>query len=144
MYAVVQREYQTGWNKMTLSFASGDSTPFPLPPRPKPFDMTEPFNEHGVWCFWLTADLPVLQFVTHLNCVLNVAFMPPPFAARPHGRVLVRINPRYDHQEAWLWLYEQLELETRPVDLNDTWETTLAAICSTETAGDFEDGGWDD
>lgn len=129
---------------MTLSFSPENAARFSLPPRPKPFDMTDPFNEHGVWCFWLTADMPVLQFVTHLNCVLNVSFMPPPFVARSHGRVLVRINPRYDHQEAWLWLYEQMELESRQIELSESWEKTLDAICSTEAAEDTDGSEWDE
>ncbi len=133
-----------GLEKMTLTFSTGHTAPIPLPPRPKPFDMTEPFNEHGVWCFWLTADLPVLQFVTHLNCVLNASFMPPPFVARPHGRVLVRINPRYDHQEAWLWLYEQLELESSKVELSESWEETLDAVCAAGPAEDADAGEWDE
>lgn len=129
---------------MGFYFSSEDSAPFPLPPKPRPFDMTEPFCEHGMWCFWLTADMPVLQFVTHLNCVLNVSFMPPSFISRPHGRVLVRINPRYDHQEAWLWLYEQLEFECRLFELNDSWEATLDDVCSAESAGDADSSLWDD
>lgn len=126
---------------MTLSFSTDHAARFPLPPKPKPFDMSEPFNDHDIWCFWLTADLPVLQFVTHLNCVLNVSFMPPPFVARPHGRVLVRINPRYDHQEAWLWLYEQLELESRQVELSVSWEAMLDTVCAAE---DADSSAWDE
>lgn len=41
--------------------------PAGLPPRPRPFDLTEPFENHGVWCFWLTADVPVLELVARLN-----------------------------------------------------------------------------
>lgn len=118
---------------MTLPYSTQPSSSVSgaFPPRPRPFDMTDPFHEHGIWSFWLTADLPVLQFVANLNCVLNVSYMPPPFAARPQGgRVMVRINPRYEHQEAWLWIYEQLELESRQVELSDTWEVALENACS--------------
>lgn len=93
------------------------------PPRPRPFDMTEPFLDRGLWCFWLTADERVLQFVSHLHCILA----PPssPFSRRPQGRLLLCINPRYDHEEAWLWIYELLQDETRLVELDDLWINAL-------------------
>ncbi|HEX2906052.1 MAG TPA: hypothetical protein VHO69_04285 [Phototrophicaceae bacterium] len=104
--------------------------------------MVEPHQEQGIWCFWLTADLPVLQFVTHLSCVLNVAYMPPPFLTRPQARILVRINPRYDPQEAWLWIYEQLERESLPVELNAVWETALDLACADDQDRLFGDNLW--
>lgn len=132
---------------MNLSFSTsstGNSVPLSrsLPPKPKPFDMTEPFYENGIWCFWLTADMPVLQFVSHLNCVLNVSFLPPPFALRAHARILIRINPRYDHQEAWLWIYDQLELESGEVELNVAWERALVEACVCDDSADNAAPTW--
>ena len=37
------------------------------------------------------------------------------------------INPRYDHEETWLWITELMESETKLVELNDIWETAINA-----------------
>lgn len=94
-----------------------------LPPTPKPFHITEPTLQNGIWIFWLTADDPVLRYVNHLNCVLAVSQSP--FARRANGRVMVSINPRYDHMEAWTWIRQLLESETKIVDLGNTWEEAI-------------------
>jgi hypothetical protein len=99
--------------------------------------MTEPFVERGVWCFWLAADEPILQFVNHLNCVLTASFMAAPFLRRPSGRAMIAINPRYDHQEVWLWIYELLEMETQNIELSERWEAMIDAVCQQE-ANDSE------
>jgi hypothetical protein len=101
------------------------STPLP-PPRPKPFDMTEPHFNQGLWSFWLTAEPPVLTYVSHLPCVLQQAVGSPFLGRRPtQHRQMFTINPRYDYQEAWLWIYQQLDSEAREVELNDVWEGAL-------------------
>lgn len=101
-----------------------------LPPRPKPFHMSEPAMQNGLWSFWLTADDSVLQFVNNLNCILPVAQSP--FFRRTSGRVMVSINPRYDHQEAWTWIYSLLEAETQIIDLGETWEEAIELACQSE------------
>lgn len=101
-----------------------------LPPRPQPFHMTEPTLQNSLWSFWLTADEPVIQYISHLNCVL--AFTGSPFVRRSGGRVQVSINPRYDHLEAWTWIYHTLEGETQTVDLGETWEQAIDGACQSE------------
>ena len=106
-----------------------------LPPRPQPFHMTEATLQNGIWSFWLTADEPVVQFISHLNCVLsfaNSSISGSPFVRRVGGRVLVSINPRYDHLEAWNWIYHTLEGETQVVDLGETWEDAIDMACQNE------------
>lgn len=93
------------------------------PPQPKPFDMGEPFQQGGLWCFWLTADDEILQYVATLNCVLSATT--PPFTRPTRGRRLFSINPRYQYDETWMWLYRHLETETEEVALADMWEQTL-------------------
>jgi hypothetical protein len=106
-----------------------------LPPRPQPFHMTEAALQNGIWSFWLTADEHVLNYVSHLNCVLNFTnspFSPSPFARRVGGRVMVSISPRYDHVEAWTWIHQVLEGETEVVELGETWEEAIDLACQHE------------
>lgn len=105
--------------------------PHSLPPRPKPFHMTEPILQNGLWSFWLTADDNIIQFVSALNCVLP--FANSPFFRRAGGRVLVCINPRYDHLEAWNFINDMLLGETQIVDLGETWETAIAGACQSRS-----------
>lgn len=94
-------------------------------PKPRPFHITEPHQERGLWCFWLTAEQDVLRFVYNLNCTLLPSGGALPFGRRLSGRVMFAINPRYDHEETWLWLHEVLESETKQVELNDNWESAI-------------------
>jgi hypothetical protein len=106
-----------------------------LPPIPKPFHMSELFYERGLWCFWLTADEGVLQYVTHLPCVLSATFPGGSLLRRRGARMLVEINPRYHREEAWAWISDVLEGETRLVELEAGWETAI------ETAFESTDEG---
>lgn len=94
------------------------------PPTPKPFHITEPFFDRGLWCFWLTADDEVLEFISHLPCILQ-PMLSSPFQRRLRGRVMFSFNPRYDHEEAWLWIHELLDTETNFIELNDSWEEAI-------------------
>jgi hypothetical protein len=95
------------------------------PPKPKPFHMSEPFQQPGgLWCFWLTADDPILRFVGYLSCVMNIGNAAP-FPRSSRGHVMFGINPRYDHEEAWMWIYRMLESETQPVELGSLWTEAL-------------------
>lgn len=96
----------------------------PKLPTPRPYHLTEPFQDRGLWCFWLTAEDDVLEWVSTLSCILQPSFGSP-FQRRLRGRVMFAINPRYDHEETWLWLVDALESESKPVELNDTWETAI-------------------
>lgn len=66
----------------------------------------------------------MLDYVGHLHCILNTP-APFPFQRRPQGRQLFTINPRYDHQEAWLFIYDSAEAESKNVELNEIWEKAL-------------------
>lgn len=95
-----------------------------FPPRPKPFHMSEPFQQPGgLWCFWLTADENIVQFVAGLNCIMQMP--PPPFVRPAKGRVMYAISPRYNHEEAWMWIYRLLESETELVELSEIWENAF-------------------
>jgi hypothetical protein len=106
----------------------------PKLPKPKPFHITEPHQERGLWCFWLTADDEVLHFVSDFHCIIMPTFGRVPFGRKLMGRIMFAFNPRYDHEETWLWLHEVLESETKQVELNDTWEAAIrdAHISSSE------------
>ncbi len=93
--------------------------------------MTEPYLDRGMWCFWLTAEAEVLQFVQHLHCVTSVS-SPGSLFRPPQGRVLVMLNPRYDAQEVWLWLYDLLEAETHEVELDEWWEEAITTACQVD------------
>lgn len=93
-------------------------------PSPSPYHITDPFQERGLWCFWLSADDEVLRYIADLSCILH-ASNGSPFQRRLQGRVKFAFNPRYDHEEAWLWINEILESETNAVDLHDTWEAAI-------------------
>ncbi|MEM9955682.1 MAG: hypothetical protein AAFV93_09315 [Chloroflexota bacterium] len=97
----------------------------PKLPKPKPFHITEPHQERGLWCFWLTADDEVLRFVYNLNCIIVPGFSRSPFGRRKVGRALFAFNPRYNHEETWTWLHEVLETETKQVELNEDWEAAI-------------------
>lgn len=101
------------------------------PPQPKPYHISEPFQERGLWCFWLTADQSVLDFVLHLSCILQAPSNP--FQRRLRGRILLSINPRYDHEEAWLWINELLESEAKQIDLQSSWEDAISKAVEKNT-----------
>ncbi len=103
----------------------------PGPPQPKPFHITEPKEERGLWTFWLTADDDILRFVQHLPCILQPQYNSP-FQRRMKGRVQFCINPRYEPEDAWLWVVDLLETETEFVELNQTWEDALEDANKTE------------
>ncbi len=98
---------------------------FALPPTPKPFHITEPKFERGLWCFWLTADDDVLQYVRHLHCILRPMSTGSFFPRRLTGRVMFAINPRYNHEDTWQWIVNTLQTETSNIDLDDTWESAI-------------------
>ena len=97
----------------------------PSLPKPRPYHITEPHQERGLWCFWLTADDDVLRFVHNLNCTITPAHNGSRFGRQLAGRVMFAFNPRYDHEETWLWLHEVLESETISVELAETWEDAI-------------------
>lgn len=106
----------------------------PQLPKPKPFHITEPEEEQGLWCFWLTADDAILHYVYNLNCVLAPKPSNLPFSQdKLHARIRFAINPRYDHEETWLWLNDVLASETTVVELDTSWED---AILEAQTSSD--------
>ncbi|MCB9453832.1 MAG: hypothetical protein H6672_20570 [Anaerolineaceae bacterium] len=108
-----------------------------LPPRPALFHITEPFEQRGIWSFWLTAEPDVIQFVRHLSCVLQVVYNGPAFFQRPSNRVMVTIDPRYDHEAAWLWIHDQLETESLVIELPEEVETALDEAIPEDTNNPF-------
>ena len=103
-----------------------------FPPQPKAFHITEPFQDRGLWCFWLTAENEVLEYVAHLPCILHPVFSSP-FQRRLQGRVLFSINPRYDHEEAWVWISDLLESEASHVELTESWEDAIRSAHEEES-----------
>ena len=125
-YKLFTNQVDGGILKVTASLFDNQPLSRPVrPPKPKPFHMTEPAQERGVWNFWLTAEPEVLQFVCHLHCILqqpqNTLFR----SRRPQSRMMFSINPRYDPQETWLWICDLLESETQKVELSDIWLNVL-------------------
>lgn len=94
-------------------------------PKPKPFHITEPKKERGLWCFWLTADDDILKYVRHLHCILHPMSSGSFFTRRMNGRVMFAINPRYDHDNAWQWIVDMLQTETSSIELDDSWESAI-------------------
>lgn len=83
--------------------------------KPKPFVMENPEQyAPGKWQFSLTAPDSLITFTKNLACVVNVV----PIYGESH---LVVINPRWDYQEAWMFIYEQLESESNETKLDDVW-----------------------
>jgi hypothetical protein len=80
--------------------------------KPKPFVMEEPGGGH---ILLITIDHQYHDFIRAMPCVEFVN-------ARPESSSIhVFIDRRYDIDEAWLWIYEQLEAETSKVELSDVW-----------------------
>ncbi|MGB7339608.1 MAG: hypothetical protein WBC91_12010 [Phototrophicaceae bacterium] len=122
-------------NDLSDNEMNEEPKPIPKLPKPKPFHITEPHEERGLWCFWLTADDDVLQFVHKLNCIIVPSFGRTPFGRRLMGRTMFAFNPRYDHEETWLWLHEVLDSESKQIELSENWEDAIrdAHISSNET-----------
>jgi len=110
---------------MPLTDNSDKKKKLPKLPKPHPFHITEPKQNKGLWCFWLTAEDDVLRFVYNLNCILLPPFGSSSFGRKLNGRVLFAINPRYDYEETWLWLNEVLDSEANLVELDDSWESAI-------------------
>ena len=101
------------------------------PPKPKAYHITEPQLDRGLWCFWLAAENDILDYVQHLNCILQP--MSNSFLHRRlKGRVMFAINPRYDHEEAWLWINDLLESEGCRVELDAEWESAIEEAQQTQ------------
>lgn len=101
-------------------------------PKPKSYHITDPFQDRGLWCFWLSADDEVLEYISSLNAILQPSYGSP-FQRRLRGRVMFAINPRYDHEETWLWINELLETEATVVELNEDWESAIEEAHTNET-----------
>lgn len=111
----------------------GDMPPLP---KPKPFHITKPILNNGLWSFWLTADDEVLAFVQNLRCMQIAPQNRFGGFQQQHltGRAYFTINPRYDHNEIWVWLHEVLSTEAQSVELGETWEEAIdAAHAHTQT-----------
>lgn len=97
-----------------------------LPFHVKPFHMTEPVFEDDLWCLWIYADSQILSYVQELECIIKAPHYRQLPGLPPEKRIKVAINPRYDYQEVWLWLWDILELETKHTTLSEQWENALS------------------
>ena len=84
---------------------------------PKPFVMENPKfigRNHDVCMIKMTVDRKHWDFIEAMPCVEATIEL--------NGNAIhVWLDARYDYEEAWLWIYEQLEAETREVDLGEVW-----------------------
>jgi len=91
--------------------------------KPKAFALDNPIINHGQCLIPLVIDQRYHEFVRAMPCTLRVDdFMSMPNLLHLH------IDPRYDFEEAWLWIYEQLEAETNKVELGDVWGKAIENI----------------
>ncbi len=75
------------------------------------------------FAFWLTTtDRKLLATVSSMNCVASVK------RHRPTGRILVAISTDHDPDEAWHWIYRELEEAASYVELDDIWVEALKWI----------------
>ena len=80
--------------------------------RKQQFIMGEPYKRAltDQWMFDLKADTDVFYGISKFECIQEV------FIGHTGKSGLVYIDPRYDYEEAWLEIYEWLELETATPD----------------------------
>ncbi|MEO1253798.1 MAG: hypothetical protein AAFY41_02770 [Bacteroidota bacterium] len=102
-------------------------------PQRSNFHMTEPQNEQGLWCFWITvACESTLDYVRSLDCIIA----PPHYRELPgvsdQRRTKLAINPCYDYAEAWLWVHDELCVETRAIELDNTLEKAIEELVLTK------------
>lgn len=84
--------------------------------KPKAFVMSEPVAHIlNHWIVMIAIDYAYFDFIRAMPCVLSTE-------AWIGREIRVYIDPRYDYEEAWLWIYEQLETETREVELGEVWD----------------------
>lgn len=121
------------------------------------FTMSEP-QQIGVgakYAFWLTTDEPVLvEFVKTMLCVVHVSEDGDPSPSNPTQssmnsdekpeklpeepadastermplRVLVTIKDTFDADEAWHWIYSELDEEAKFVRLDTFWEDAINGV----------------
>ncbi len=87
----------------------------------KYFEMGEParIGLNTEFAFWLTAENDLLlERAASLNCVVSVLEV-------EDGRSLVEISEDHDPDEAWHWIYSELEAEMQFVDLDPLWEEAM-------------------
>jgi len=82
--------------------------------KKKLFVMQEPkaINSEQ-YLFRLYAEPNILEFVENLDCVATVTKF-----TTMSDQIDVWLNPLYDYEEAWLFIFEQLEIETLKVELD--------------------------
>lgn len=85
-----------------------------------PFYLQEPRNgERPVICS-LHADVRLIEYAERLDCVHRVTRF------GDDEYVHLWLDPRYDWQEAWLFIYMELETEARNTDLDPlVWDKAL-------------------
>jgi hypothetical protein len=92
-----------------------DKTFIMLPPRE--------YGRGTDFAFWMRAsDKKLLALVRSLNCVNNLK------RHRLTGRILVEINDDHDPDEAWHWIFKELDEAVNYVELDDIWEDAIKWI----------------
>jgi len=108
------------------------------------FTMSEPKPFKGLganYAFWLTtSEQALVEFVKTVKCVAFVsnAGNPPlgkstaktdkdDISAQPL-RVLVAVNDDFDADEAWHWIFKELNDEASFVQLDSIWEDAIKGV----------------
>lgn len=87
--------------------------------KPKPFEMTNPdVSANGAACIVQVQIDPIYhEFIERLPYVEHITrFMV------YSNHIHVWIDTRYNIEDAWLDLYEQLTVETNPIELSSVWD----------------------
>ncbi len=106
------------------------------------FTMSEPKPFKGLgakYAFWLTtSEKSLVEFVKTINCVAFVSSAGNPPLSRTTVsksdntaqplRVLVAVNDDFDADEAWHWIYQELDDEARFVQLDSIWEDAINGV----------------
>lgn len=79
------------------------------------FVLENPTLEKNRWLSVLTADFRLIPFLKEFEGIEYINPLNPP-------TIHLWFDPRYDHEELWLALYEALEVESK---LIDTWADAL-------------------
>jgi hypothetical protein len=78
------------------------------------------YRSDGHYAFWLDAsEKRLLTAVYALTCVDAMR------RHRTSGRILVEIHDDHDPDEAWHWIYSELESAANFVELDEIWEEAI-------------------
>lgn len=93
-----------------------------MPARASTFQLGIPceYGRDTQYAFWLTTDdQKLLAAVYSMNCVAAMK------RHKPTGRILVAIHDDHDPDEAWHWIYSELETAVNTIELDDLWHEAV-------------------